>query len=41
VLRNDRWLAIEALVVQRTGWGTSAVYFLSTILLRARAPVRP
>jgi ATP-dependent DNA helicase RecQ len=44
VLRDDQWLAIEALVaerrktlvVQRTGWGKSAVYFLSTILLRAR-----
>jgi len=26
----------RALVVQRTGWGKSAVYFLSTLLLRAR-----
>ncbi|MFJ8045343.1 DEAD/DEAH box helicase [Kitasatospora sp. NPDC096147] len=44
VLREDQWLAIEALVVdhrralvvQRTGWGKSAVYFISTALLRAR-----
>ncbi|GAA1173066.1 DEAD/DEAH box helicase [Kitasatospora gansuensis] len=44
VLREDQWLAIEALVidhrralvVQRTGWGKSAVYFISTSLLRAR-----
>ena len=43
-LREDQWLAIEALVaegrralvVQRTGWGTSAVYFVATALLRAR-----
>jgi ATP-dependent DNA helicase RecQ len=42
-LRDDQWTAIEALaadrrralVVQRTGWGKSAVYFLSTALLRA------
>jgi ATP-dependent DNA helicase RecQ len=42
-LRDDQWVAIEALVadyrralvVQRTGWGKSAVYFLSTALLRA------
>lgn len=42
MLRDDQWLAIEALVaerrktlvVQRTGWGKSAVYFLSTILFR-------
>ncbi|HLT31550.1 MAG TPA: RecQ family ATP-dependent DNA helicase [Myxococcaceae bacterium] len=27
---------LRALVVQRTGWGKSAVYFLSTLLLRAR-----
>ncbi|MFI9274769.1 DEAD/DEAH box helicase [Kitasatospora sp. NPDC052896] len=43
VLREDQWLAIEALVVdrrralvvQRTGWGKSAVYFIATALLRA------
>ncbi|MGL5825874.1 MAG: RecQ family ATP-dependent DNA helicase [Nocardioides sp.] len=43
VLRNDQWAAIEALVVhrrrtlvvQRTGWGKSAVYFVATLLLRA------
>src|ERR1700749_1949483 len=42
-LRDDQWLAIEALVVhrrralvvQRTGWGKSAVYFVATALLRA------
>ncbi|WP_083974726.1 RecQ family ATP-dependent DNA helicase [Kitasatospora mediocidica] len=42
-LREDQWLAIEALVldrrralvVQRTGWGKSAVYFIATALLRA------
>src|ERR1700677_2828992 len=42
-LRDDQWVAIEALVVdrrralvvQRTGWGKSAVYFLATALLRA------
>ncbi|WP_280693724.1 MULTISPECIES: DEAD/DEAH box helicase [unclassified Kitasatospora] len=42
-LRDDQWLAIEALVVdhrralvvQRTGWGKSAVYFIATALLRA------
>ena len=42
VLRDDQWTAIEALavarrralVVQRTGWGKSAVYFVSTLLLR-------
>ncbi|WP_432845850.1 RecQ family ATP-dependent DNA helicase [Amycolatopsis sp. CA-161197] len=41
-LREDQWTAIEALVahhrralvVQRTGWGKSAVYFLATALLR-------
>ena len=41
-LREDQWLAIEALVVdrkralvvQRTGWGKSAVYFIATALLR-------
>lgn len=44
MLREDQWLAIEALVsderralvVQRTGWGKSAVYFVATLLLRAR-----
>ncbi|MCW2835796.1 MAG: ATP-dependent helicase RecQ [Nocardioides sp.] len=44
VLRDDQWSAIEALavdarrslVVQRTGWGKSAVYFVATLLLRAR-----
>ena len=49
VLREDQWTAIEALVVdrrralvvQRTGWGKSAVYFVATLLLRARAPARP
>ena len=48
VLRDDQWAAIEALVVdrrralvvQRTGWGKSAVYFVATLLLRARAPDR-
>ncbi len=43
-LRGDQWTAIRALVaerrralvVQRTGWGKSAVYFVSTALLRAR-----
>ncbi len=43
-LRDDQWTAIEALVsrharalvVQRTGWGKSAVYFVATMLLRAR-----
>jgi len=42
-LRDDQWVAIEALVadrrralvVQRTGWGKSAVYFVATGLLRA------
>lgn len=41
-LRTDQWSAIEALVVhrrralvvQRTGWGKSAVYFVATVLLR-------
>ncbi|MFI1864482.1 RecQ family ATP-dependent DNA helicase [Streptomyces jumonjinensis] len=41
-LRKDQWRAIEALVadkrralvVQRTGWGKSAVYFVATALLR-------
>jgi ATP-dependent DNA helicase RecQ len=44
VLREDQWTAIDALVnghrralvVQRTGWGKSAVYFVATALLRAR-----
>ena len=43
-LRDDQWTAIQALVtarrralvVQRTGWGKSAVYFTATALLRAR-----
>lgn len=43
-LREDQWVAIDALVsgrrralvVQRTGWGKSAVYFVATALLRAR-----
>ena len=43
-LRDDQWAAIEALVVgsrralvvQRTGWGKSAVYFVATALLRAQ-----
>ncbi len=43
-LRDDQWIAVEALVaegqralvVQRTGWGKSAVYFVATALLRAR-----
>ena len=43
-LRDDQWTAIKtlvagrqrALVVQRTGWGKSAVYFIATALLRAR-----
>src|SRR3984957_12248601 len=42
-LREDQWRAIaalvadgrRALVVQRTGWGKSAVYFTATALLRA------
>ncbi|VEG26811.1 RecQ family ATP-dependent DNA helicase [Actinomyces howellii] len=41
-LHDDQWTAIEALVsehrralvVQRTGWGKSAVYFVATVLLR-------
>jgi len=44
-LRDDQWRAIEALVVhrsralvvQRTGWGKSAVYFVATALLRSGA----
>src|SRR6202050_5639217 len=43
-LREDEWTAINALVaehrralvLQRTGWGKSAVYFTATALLRAR-----
>src|SRR3954470_3648750 len=43
VLRDDQWTAIEALVgarrrvllVQRTGFGKSAVYFVATALLRS------
>src|SRR4051812_4807568 len=43
-LRDDQWRAIEALVVgrrralvvQRTGWGKSAVYFVATALLRSQ-----
>ena len=43
-LYDDQWAAIaalvldkrRALVVQRTGWGKSAVYFVATALLRAR-----
>ncbi|MQA78234.1 MAG: RecQ family ATP-dependent DNA helicase [Streptosporangiales bacterium] len=42
-LRDDQWTAIDllvrerrrALVVQRTGWGKSAVYFVATALIRA------
>jgi ATP-dependent DNA helicase RecQ len=42
-LRPDQWSAVHALVerraralvVQRTGWGKSAVYFVATALLRA------
>ena len=48
-LRDDQWRAIEALVVhrrralvvQRTGWGKSAVYFVATALLRAGVEGRP
>ncbi|MER2220200.1 MAG: DEAD/DEAH box helicase, partial [Rhodococcus sp. (in: high G+C Gram-positive bacteria)] len=44
VLREDQWTAIEALVVhrrralvvQKTGWGKSAVYFVAAQLLRSR-----
>ncbi len=43
-LRDDQWTAIDALVnqsrrmlvVQRTGWGKSAVYFIAAKLLRER-----
>ncbi len=42
-LRDDQWTAIDALVsgrrralvVQRTGWGKSAVYFVASALLRS------
>src|SRR5690606_7791284 len=48
-LRPDQWRAVEALVVhrrralvvQRTGWGKSAVYFVATALLRAGVEGRP
>ncbi|MFC7405378.1 RecQ family ATP-dependent DNA helicase [Georgenia alba] len=52
-LRDDQWTAVEALVagqrralvVERTGWGKSAVYFVATALLRSgaagRAPAGP
>lgn len=48
-LREDQWTAIEALVVQRkralvvqrTGWGKSAVYFISAKLLGQRATAPP
>ena len=44
-LHDDQWAAIEALVVhqsrvlvvQRTGWGKSAVYFVATALMRSAA----
>ncbi|GAA3518893.1 RecQ family ATP-dependent DNA helicase [Actinocatenispora rupis] len=44
VLRDDQWRAVDALVsdrsrvllVQRTGFGKSAVYFVATALLRQR-----
>ena len=47
-LREDQWTAVRALVVerrptlvvQRTGWGKSAVYFVATALLRARGSGR-
>lgn len=47
-LREDQWIAIEALVVQRrralvvqrTGWGKSAVYFIAAKLLRGRGAGR-
>ena len=46
--RQGQWEAIEdlllrrakLLVVQRTGWGKSMVYFLTTRLMRERAPER-
>ena len=48
-LREDQWTAIHALVaqrrralvVQRTGWGKSAVYFVATALLRAGSASHP
>lgn len=48
-LREDQWQAVSALVeerrralvVQRTGWGKSAVYFVATALLRGAAPAPP
>src|SRR5690554_6267080 len=33
---EGQYEAIGALVVQRTGWGKSAVYFVATLLLRQR-----
>ena len=41
-LRDDQWTAVDSLVnqrkrmlvVQRTGWGKSAVYFIAAKLLR-------
>src|SRR3954451_16055297 len=47
-LYDDQWAAIEALaadrrralVVQRTGWGKSAVYFVATLLLRSQGALR-
>ena len=43
MLRDDQWTAIEALVaqrrkvvvIQRTGWGKSAVYWIAAGLRRA------
>ena len=48
-LHEDQWQAVEALVadrrrvlvVQRTGWGKSAVYFVATALLRGGAAGPP
>jgi len=48
-LREDQWTAISALVadrsralvVQRTGWGKSAVYFVATMLLRGGGNLPP
>ncbi|UCN13310.1 RecQ family ATP-dependent DNA helicase [Cellulomonas iranensis] len=48
-LHEDQWQAVEALVadrrrvlvVQRTGWGKSAVYFVATALLRRGAAGPP
>ena len=47
-LHEDQWTAIEALVadrrralvVQRTGWGKSAVYFVSTALVQVASQRR-